>query len=102
MALAARIAFFSDGCRVAGLSDELVVGAVGDDLFGFGFDVAWFGEEEGWIAARLFVFAEGDGETFDAVGAAAFADDLELVRVRRVFARDPFVDVAEASLVGGD
>ena len=75
---------------------------VGDDVFGFGFEVAWFGEEEGGVAAGVFVFAEAEGEAFEAVGVAAFADDLELSCVRCVFARDPFVEVAEACFVGGD
>jgi hypothetical protein len=43
---AAGGALFGDGCGVAGFADELVVG-VSEDLLGFGFEVAWSGEEEG-------------------------------------------------------
>ena len=99
---AAGVALFGDGCCVAGFADQLVVWVVGDDVFGFGFQVAWFGEEEGRVAAGLFVFAEGDDEAFEAVRIAAFADDLELVAARGVFVRDALVEVAEACFVGGD
>jgi hypothetical protein len=101
-ALAAGVAFFGDGCSIAGLADDLVVGVAGDDLFGPGFEVAWFGEEEGRVAAGLFVLADGDGEAFEAVRIAALADDLELVGMPRVFARDALVDVPETRLVGGN
>ena len=100
--LAAWVAFFGDGGGVAGLANELVVSKLRDDLFGVGLEVAGFGKEEGGVAARLFIFGEGHGDPFEAVAVTAFADDLELVRVRRVFARDALVDVPEARLVGGN
>jgi len=100
-ALAAGVALFRDGGGVPGLADELVVRSAHDDLLGLGFEVAGPREEQGGAAAGVFVLAEGDGDSFETVGIAAFADDLELVRVR-VFPCDAFVDVAEARLIGSD
>src|SRR2546422_279681 len=100
--LAAGVAFFGEGCGVAGFADELVIGVLGDRLLGGGVDVAGLGQEEGRVAAGVLVFSEGDGDALEAVAVAAFADDLELIGARRVMACDPFVDVAEERLVGGD